>query len=173
MVSKKLLLRLETPRFIAQKDSLYISGVIHNNTDRDMKIRTFIESEGPTLEGENEKIINVPAKGSLLVDWTFKADKLPENRKAIFTAYAVSVDEADEYSDAVKLSVPVLPHGQEFIQTESGKIKGRYVKILTVPPDSIDEGKELEINLTPSNYRTMLNHSTISRPIHMAVWNRP
>jgi len=155
VVSKKLLLRLETPRFIAQKDSLYISGVIHNNIDRDMKIRVFIESEGPALEGENEKIINVPAKGSLLVDWTFKADKLPENRKAIFTAYAVSVDEPDTYSDAVKLSVPVLPHGQEFIQTESGKIKGRYVKILTVPPDSIDEGKELEINLTPSITGTM------------------
>lgn len=155
VVSKKLLLRLETPRFIAQKDSLYISGVIHNNIEKDMKLRTFIESEGATLEGENEKIINVPAKGSILVDWTFKADKLPENRKAIFTACAVSVDDPDTYSDAVKLSVPVLPHGQEFIQTESGKIKGRYVKILTVPPDSIDEGKELEINLTPSITGTM------------------
>jgi len=150
VVSKKLLLRLETPRFIAQKDSVCISGVIHNNIEKDMKIRVFIESEGPLLQGENEKIVNVPAKGSLLVDWTFKADKLPDNKKAIFTAYAISVDEPEEYSDAVKLSVPVLPHGQEFIETESGKIKGRYVKILTIPADTIDESKELEINFTPS-----------------------
>jgi uncharacterized protein YfaS (alpha-2-macroglobulin family) len=150
VVSKKLLLRLETPRFIAQKDSVCISGVIHNNIEKDMKIRAFIESEGPLLQGENEKIVNVTAKGSVLVDWTFKADKLPDNKKAIFTAYAISVDEPEEYSDAVKLSVPVLPHGQEFIETESGKIKGRYVKILTIPADTIDESKELEINFTPS-----------------------
>lgn len=157
IVNKKLLLRLITPRFLTQKDELVVTSVIHNYTEKEQNIRAMIEVEGVTLAGESEKIITIPKGGGVSVDWPIKVENFPESKKATFTAYAVSVENPEEYSDAMELSIPVLPHGQEFVETESGKMKDRYVKIINFPEKPIKESATLEISLSPSIMGSIFN----------------
>jgi len=163
IVTKKLLLRLETPRFLTQKDDLVVSTIIHNYTAEEQKVKAVMDAKGVTLTGESEKIVTIKPKEACLLDWPVKVEDLPENNTALFTAYAFSVDKSQEFSDAMELSVPILPHGQEFIETDSGKIKGRLVKIIELPSEAIDESKLVEITFAPSlmgNLFTSLEYLT-------------
>jgi uncharacterized protein YfaS (alpha-2-macroglobulin family) len=47
--TKDLLVRLETPRFMTQRDKLMIGGVVHNYTKKSQKIKVWLEAEGVEL----------------------------------------------------------------------------------------------------------------------------
>ncbi|MGC4014935.1 MAG: MG2 domain-containing protein [Luteolibacter sp.] len=106
ITSKELLVRLEAPRFLVEKDEAVFSAVVHNEHDAAKTVKVSLELEGSAVEqiaGET-KSIEIPAKGETRVDWRVKALKEGE---ATVRMKAVSADDGD----AIERKLPVIVHG--------------------------------------------------------------
>ncbi|MFD0892407.1 hypothetical protein KBB96_13340 [Luteolibacter ambystomatis] len=106
ITSKELLVRLEAPRFLVEKDEAVFSAVVHNEYDAPRTVKVSLELEGGTVEqiGGETKSVEIPAKGEVRVDWRVKALKEGE---AVVRMKAVTTDDGD----AIEKKVPVIVHG--------------------------------------------------------------
>ncbi len=115
-VTKNLLVRMETPRFMTLGDELLIATNIHNYLPTEKIVKVSLEADGVTMEG-TEQIITVSSKGEYRIDWKINADFL---KTAKLTIRALT----DEESDAMVMEVPVLPYGLEMVQAFSAYASG-------------------------------------------------
>ncbi len=150
IVRKNLIVRLETPRFFTQKDELLISAIVHNYLSEDKKSKVILEAEGLELLDDPTRFITVAKEDEVRVDWKVRASKAGE---AVITATALT----DEESDAMQLTIPILPHGMKQIKSISGEVKDSEVFIVDVPPMVIKESTEFKLILSPSLASTMLD----------------
>ncbi|MBI2267217.1 MAG: hypothetical protein HYU64_18985 [Armatimonadetes bacterium] len=171
-VSKRLLLRLEAPRFAVERDELLVSAVVHNYLAQDKRVKVTLKASGLKLESGNEKTyfpesllrlytasglklesgnektVHVPANGSARVDWKVKAGK-PMTARLSATALS------DEVSDAVEIPFPVLPHGAMRFAATSGDTRQSAMEKLTLPKDALDAAS-LRVTMSPSLAGSML-----------------
>ncbi|BCU75781.1 MG2 domain-containing protein [Luteolibacter sp. LG18] len=106
ITSKELLVRLEAPRFLVEKDEAVFSAVVHNDHDAPKSVKVSLELEGGTTEcivGET-KTVEIAAKGETRVDWRVKAVKEGE---AVVRMKAEGSDDGD----AIEKTLPVIVHG--------------------------------------------------------------
>ncbi len=142
---KDLLVRMETPRFITAGDRLAVATTIHNYLASAKKARVRMKAEGAGLK-ESEKIVTVPASGEIRVDWEIDAAKAGT---AKLTVEALT----DEESDAMEISLPILPRG---LRTENGSFvqideKGNDGTItLTIPDNADPSTSEIFVTVSPS-----------------------
>jgi uncharacterized protein YfaS (alpha-2-macroglobulin family) len=106
ITSKELLVRLEAPRFLVEKDEAVFSAVVHNDHDLAKTVKISLELEGGAVEkiGGSEQTVEIAAKGETRVDWKVRALKEGEatvRMKAL----------ADDDGDAIEKTVPVVVHG--------------------------------------------------------------
>jgi uncharacterized protein YfaS (alpha-2-macroglobulin family) len=106
ITSKELLVRLEMPRFLVEKDEAVFSAVVHNDHDSAKTVRISLELEGNAVEKVegSEQTVEIAAKGETRVDWKVKALKEGEatvRMKAL----------ADDDGDAIEKTLPVVVHG--------------------------------------------------------------
>jgi len=145
---KDLLVRLQTPRFLIERDEVIISANVHNYLDKAKQVRVQLELDGDTLSSptNREQTIEVPAGGDRRVDWRLKALREGE---ATLRALALT----DEQSDAMQLSLPVTVHGIEKMEAFSGVIArdGRLGAFeFTVPQQRRAEQTRLEVRYSPT-----------------------
>jgi alpha-2-macroglobulin len=118
---KDLLVRMEVPRFFRMNDQLTISTIVHNYLSD--KKRTKISFDSGILELLSSSInqkgfdkaqgrkslssyeVEIPANSELRIDWKIKVSKPVGD--AVLKAEALT----NEESDAVQLTVPILPNG--------------------------------------------------------------
>ncbi len=152
--TKDLLVRLETPRFLTQKDKIYIGGVVHNYTKKSQKIKVWLEVEGVKLTETGKKLATLAPEEAKDFYWPVEAK---EPGEAKFTLLCVGSDA----NDAMQLSLPVLPFGVEEVRAESGVI-GKNANSATVemelPDDVIPKATGMEILLSPSIAGTMIEN---------------
>lgn len=151
LVRKDLIIRLETPRVLVQSDEATISAVVHNYLSKTKRAKVILKAEGVEIEGDVERMVEISKDSDVRVDWKIKAGKaLP----AVFTASALT----DEESDAMKLTIPVLPHGMEKHVAKSGMVMegGKEVEI-DLPGEIIPEATNLQVTLSPSVSNTMFD----------------
>ncbi len=150
VTTKKLLLRLQAPRFFVQKDRVILSANIHNYLEHAKDVKAVLELGGGTLalaEGENaEKTVHVDSKGEERVDWLVRAVK---PGKAVVRMKALT----DEESDAMETTFPVRVHGMLKTVSYSGAIRpekeGASIE-MTVPSERIPEKSRLEVRWSPT-----------------------
>lgn len=161
---KDLLVRLETPRFLTQDDEVSIATIVHNYLDTAKTCRVSFEADGATYAGRyeipsqsegvseptqisaNEIELVIPPTGEAAIEWRLLADR-------IGTARLVGTALTDEESDAMELSIPVLPHGMEEQIAHSGEISADSDEAdlsFTIPETAIDGSWELQVSLSPS-----------------------
>jgi hypothetical protein len=140
---KEVIIRLETPRFFTQKDACVVSGVVHNYRDDVDEIRVSLEALGVKVAGELATTIRVPKGEDRRIDWRIEALAAGS---ATFTARAESPKE----SDAMRLEVPILPHGSIQYLTRAGASEGAVRETITLPATAIREASELTISVAPS-----------------------
>ena len=143
VVRKEVLVRLEAPRFFTQKDACLVSGVVHNYRDDVDEILVSLEAEGVEVEGPRETRVKVPKGGDRRVDWKIKA---PTAGSARLLARAQTPQE----SDAMRLEIPILPHGSLMTLTRAGAAEGAVREQITLPATAIREATELTISVAPS-----------------------
>lgn len=152
---KNLLVRLQTPRFLVERDEVVISANVHNYLDKEKQVVVRLEMDGGTLEAPSElqKTITIPAGGDRRVDWRLKAVLEGE-------ATLRAIAQTDEESDAMQLKIPVQVHGFERVESFTGVIgrEGRSDAFeFSIPAKRRPEATELVIRYTPTLAGAMLD----------------
>ena len=141
---KNFVLRLETPRFLIEKDEVVVSAIVHNYLANDKQAQVSLSVSGAELLDAAEKRISVASRGQVRVDWRVRASSIGT---AAITAKALT----DEESDAVELPLPVLPSGVRFASAAAGLLTDSQAEIaLNIPSEANDRAKSLRIHYAPS-----------------------
>lgn len=143
IVRKEVIVRLEAPRFFTQNDVCTVSGVVHNYRDDVSEVRVVLEASGVELLDDAEHRLKIAKGEDKRIDWRI-AVKRPGEAK--LTAKALSSKE----SDAMQLSIPVLPHGTPRYVAKSGLSEAGAKASVTLPATAIAEATELTIAAEPS-----------------------
>ncbi|HUU56439.1 MAG TPA: alpha-2-macroglobulin family protein, partial [bacterium] len=148
---KNLLIRLETPRTLTQWDDVVISGVVHNYLPSAQSVKVELDA-GPEIKirGPASKIVKIAAGGEARVDWPCFVEGVGETR---FTAKSLTTVE----SDAMELTIPILPHGLEYNVASARAESGTFEEVVTVPDNAVAGATVLEVSLAPSLAGTMLD----------------
>jgi alpha-2-macroglobulin len=67
--TKPLLIRPVTPRFFVLGDTATLGGVVNNNSDTALDADVQLDVSGAVLTGDAIRKVNIPARGSVRVDW--------------------------------------------------------------------------------------------------------
>jgi uncharacterized protein YfaS (alpha-2-macroglobulin family) len=109
---KDVILRLETPRFITQGDTVTLSGIVHNYLKQAKSTRISLSVNGAELLGPAQQTVTIAQQSQHRVDWKISA---PQTGPVTLLAKALTNTE----SDAVELTLDVVPRGLHETKTES------------------------------------------------------
>jgi len=143
--------RLIMPRFLTQNDETLITGVIHNNTCRDLEVRSLLEADGVKLLEQPDRKLSVQAGKEGKVEWKIRAVKAG-------TATVRIKALAQGQSDAVEMPLKIVPHGVEEVVCKSGELRDGKSSTFTLnlPAGAIPESAECELILSPSLVTTLV-----------------
>ncbi|MCZ6514848.1 MAG: MG2 domain-containing protein, partial [Acidobacteria bacterium] len=143
---KNLILRLSVPRFFTEGDEVTISALIHNYLKTAKTAHVSLETEGLTIiEGQKQEV-RVPSQGEARVDFRVRAGKF---RQAKLLGKVLT----DEESDALELTLPIVPYGVKLAQAQSGSLSEpaeETTVALTFPGEIEPSSRSMEIRVTPS-----------------------
>ncbi len=147
-VTKDLIVRVITPRFLAQRDEVVVPVIAHNYLPSDKAIDLSLTAAGLTRQAApsaNASTVTVAPGGDARVDWRFAAD-------AVGRATVTGKASTDVDADAVELSFPVLPFG---LAREAGKAgslpkEESTVVALAVPAQTNPAARTITVGLAPS-----------------------
>ena len=77
ITSKKLLVRLQAPRFLVERDEAVLSAVVHNDHDQPKTVKVSLELDGDNLSalsGEPQTV-EIAARSEARIDWRVRALK--------------------------------------------------------------------------------------------------
>lgn len=146
--SKDLIVRLATPRFFTERDTVTLKAIVHNYTDKPQALQVSLGAEGVDFasakDGENRSLTIEP-KGVQSFDFTL-LPKMAGTAKLQLLAKNAAV------SDGIELKIPVLPHGIADHQYAQGEVEGsNSVNVpLKVLPQSDPQRAKLKLTLDTS-----------------------
>ena len=168
VTSKDVIIRMQKPRFLTQKDEVVFSANVHNYLDSEKKVRVSLEfpTDDPEkstatltfLDGvEQTRDVVVPAGGETRVDWTVSADG-PGVATLLMKALT------NEESDAIQDTIVVNEHGiskqiavsgvvspAEPSETKSDEPNVRESTFtLTIPAERREETTKLTVRFSPT-----------------------
>ncbi len=106
ITSKELLVRLQAPRFLVERDESVFSAVVQNDHDAPKTVKVSLELDGNALEAIDgaPQTVEIAAKSEARVDWRVKALHEGEAK------FRMRADAGDD-GDAVERTLPVRVHG--------------------------------------------------------------
>ncbi|HZS04069.1 MAG TPA: alpha-2-macroglobulin family protein [Blastocatellia bacterium] len=145
-----LIVRLQAPRFFVVGDTVTVSAVINNNTDKAMTVAPSLNAEGLVAKGDQAPV-EVAANSEKRVNWLVSVEQ-PGNAKLKVTA------RGEKYADAMEKSFIVHEHGIEKFLAKSGKMRGDEVTVrLDIPKERKPGTTTLTVQVAPSMAVTMLD----------------
>jgi uncharacterized protein YfaS (alpha-2-macroglobulin family) len=151
-VTKDLIVRVITPRFLAEGDEVGVPVIVHNYLPGDKQIAVNLASTGLTPKSGpggaasvSTAHVTLPSAGESRLDWRFTAN-------SVGTATVTGKAVADTDSDAVQVSLPVLPFGLKRDVAQAGSILrgGKATATLNIPSTSNPAARTLQVSLAPS-----------------------
>lgn len=146
-----MLVRLELPRFMVQKDRCKLVAAVHNYTNKDQRVKVRLKAPGLTIHDKLERSVSIRKNASARIEWVVSAPK-PGSFTISVTAQGQTA------GDAVQLDLPVKPHGEELISAANfiARAQGDSKKTINIRQDSITESTSFKITLAPSLASTLL-----------------
>lgn len=144
-VSKPLVARLDTPRFLTRGDRVRVATVLNNNTAKAQRIEVRFEVGGGKLSGDGQARLELPAHEAGRLDWDVIA---PEVGAIKFTARAAEA-RADGARDGAELAIPTLPFGRHGRAAQSGTTTEGAVIPLKLPADIEADSARFALRLSP------------------------
>lgn len=147
-VTKDVILRLITPRFLTEGDTLRLPTIAHNYLPESKPLTVSVSATGLTpvdATATTPRTTQVASGGESRQEWPFKAQQ-------VGTATVTGTATTPGDGDAVELSMPVLPYGLKREVGQSGSIAsgGDRTIDVTIPEQSNPAARSIQIALAPS-----------------------
>jgi alpha-2-macroglobulin len=181
---KNLLVRLETPRYFVERDSVVISAIVQNGTEADARVRVRLDlggsslsvigpAEGVATQAAGERAPAAPVVAGAdghdatiadtWVDVPKDGEKRVDWRVLVVHPGTVAIRataQSGSAADAMEMTVPVLVHGVERAIAASGVLRGGS-GLATVPislPAARKPGaSEVVVQVNPSLAAVMVD----------------
>lgn len=143
---KDLILRLETPRFLTEGDTVTLSGIVHNYLDADKGTKISVEVTGARLLDQGVHTVTIKKQGEHRIDWRVAAPQVGQVR---LLAKALT----DTESDAVEIPLEVVPHGLRKTVGEASSLSDETAEkifSLELPANANPAARTLRIEASPS-----------------------
>jgi alpha-2-macroglobulin len=143
---KDLILRLETPRFLAEGDTVTLSGIVHNYLDAPKSTKIEIQVTGAQLLDAPSQTVTIQKQGEHRVDWRVSA---PQVGQIKLLAKALT----DAESDAIELPLEVIPAGLKQTRGAAlalGQDEEEKTYNLDLPVNSHALARTLRLEASPS-----------------------
>lgn len=143
---KDVILRLETPRFMTQGDTVTLSGIVHNYLKEDKSTQISIAVTGAQLLSPAQQTVTIPKQGEHRLDWQISAPQTGEIR---LLAKALTNTE----SDAVELALGVVPRGLHETRAENWTTTDDNAEqefSLNLPANTDLNSRQLRLEVSPS-----------------------
>ncbi len=115
---KDLMVRLQTPAYLVQKDTQRLLAMVTNDSGREAEVNVQLEAQGIQVKGNLRQSVRVPHGSTKQVEWTLEA---PLSGSATLTAKAWIASGA---SDGERKTIEIQPHGRMFVEAEAGEVVG-------------------------------------------------
>ena len=148
VTSKDLLVRLQAPRFLVERDETTLSAVVHNDHDEPKTVEVSLEIDGDAVQAPetSAKTVEIGARAEARVDWKVKA--VHEGVVKLRMRAATAGD-----GDAVERELPVKVHGMLRQDAWSRVVEPQAssTKIeIDVPAKLRPEETKLTVRISPS-----------------------
>lgn len=143
---KDVILRLETPRFLTQGDTVTLSGVVHNYLKQAKSTQISISVTGAQLIGPAQQTVTIDKEGEHRVDWQISA---PQTGQIQLLAKALTNTE----SDAVELALDVAPRGlreSKVSRWNTSEDTAEQEFTLEMPANADVNSRKLRVEVAPS-----------------------
>ena len=171
IVRKNIMVRLVVPRFFRRGDEITLSTIVQNYLPTDKIAQVSMQFDGlQVLEGAQQDV-NVPTRGLVKVDYRVRVLNV-DSAKVLGKALT------DVESDAMELTLPVVPFGVKLAISKSGSFAGAGTSDTSQPmtfPTGAEPGtRKLTISVMPSIAGSVFSRrSTTSPRIPTAAPSRP
>jgi uncharacterized protein YfaS (alpha-2-macroglobulin family) len=145
-VTRDLIVRLITPRFLTEGDEVVTPVIAHNYLPQAQAVALSLTATGVTTSGTPPNTtVQVPSGGEARLDWRHTAGTAG-------TASVTARGTASGDADAVELRVPVLPFGLKRETGRSGSLTGAGTvdSTLAIPAHTNAAARSVEVALAPS-----------------------
>jgi uncharacterized protein YfaS (alpha-2-macroglobulin family) len=146
IVRKNLMVRLAVPRFFRQGDDVTVSTIVHNYLADSKNAQMSLDVKGLDIQETGAKQVTVATKGDERVDWHVHAQNV---RESDLVAKALT----NEESDAMELTLPVIPFGVKLSDSKSGAVssaQGQAQASVNLPGDPATAAPSLNVSISPS-----------------------
>ena len=146
LTRKNLIVRLAAPRFFRVGDEVTLRVIAHNYLETAKDVTFALDVAGLDIAAGQSQKENIPARGESVVEWRVRART---SGQAVLTAKALT----NEESDALEMTLPVLPFGVKQRATGSGVIfsgAGQYQWSFSYPAGSDASTRGLTVTIAPS-----------------------
>jgi len=153
LVRKSVIVRLAVPRFFRMGDQVTISAIVHNYLETPKTARVSLDATGLDIIDGGTRDVTVPVKGDAKVDWRVRTAANSTSAKLLTKALT------NEESDAMELTLPVIPFGVRQNINSAGAISedsGRRTTDLNFPANIDPVSRGIDIDLSPSITGTIL-----------------
>jgi uncharacterized protein YfaS (alpha-2-macroglobulin family) len=147
LVRKNLMVRLAVPRFFRQGDQVTVSTIVHNYLDSAKTVAMSLDATGMDIVSGTKQQIVVPQRGEAKLDWTLRTK--PGQASTVLLAKALT----NEESDAMEITLPVLPFGVKQSNGISGSISetnGQRSGSINFPVGVEQTSRGIDVELSPS-----------------------
>lgn len=147
IVRKNLMVRLAAPRFFRAGDQVVVSAIVHNYLADEKTVRVSLETTGVDIVEGATRDIQAPSRGEVKVDWRLRAT--PRATSAKLLAKALT----NEESDAMELSLPVVPFGVKQSINAAGAISeasAQRAADINFPTGIDETSRSIDLELSPS-----------------------
>ncbi|MGB2983150.1 MAG: Ig-like domain-containing protein [Candidatus Bipolaricaulia bacterium] len=153
LVTKPLLVRPATPRFLVVGDRVRLAASVSNQTDEDRVVDVTVGATGVSLEDPALQTINVPAGSEIMVTWWATVLDAPV---ADLAFSAVSGDLSDAARPRLTLgpdgTLPIFRYTARETVGTAGQLmeEGSRIEEIAVPASFDPTSSELAVRLEPS-----------------------
>ncbi len=155
---KPLLVRLQTPRFLVERDEVILSAIVHNDLDGPRSVRVALEIDGQTnldltSPADREQTVQIDSHQQARVDWRCRA-----TAEGTATLRAIAI--TNDASDAMQVELPIVVNGILKMDSLAGTVRnGQPSSIMTlnIPNERRVEQSKLVVRLSPSLAAAMID----------------
>ena len=147
LVRKNLLVRLAVPRFFRVGDQVTVSTIVHNYLESEKTARVSLDVTGLEVVDGATRDVTVPKSGEAKVDWRVRTPAGVGSAKLLTKALT------NEESDAMELTLPVIPFGVKQVVNAAGAIvedKAGREAAIDFPASSDASSRSIDVELSPS-----------------------